>query len=55
MRKSNYTRSLSFSLSQEHFDLIKDITDEEEISMSAWIRDAVEMALKDYTERHNVL
>jgi len=46
MRTRQFSKSLSVALPQEHFDLIKRITDEQQISMAEWVRDAVEIRLK---------
>ena len=45
MRRSQFSRSLSIALPSDHFELIKRITDAQEISMAEWVRAAVEMAL----------
>ena len=47
MRTRQFSKSLSVALPQEHFDLIKRITDEEQISMAEWVRDAVASALNN--------
>jgi len=47
MRKSQYSKSLSVALPQEHFDLIKRITDDQQVSMAEWVRDAVASALSN--------
>ena len=46
MRKSQFTKALTIALPPEHFELIKRITDDQQISMAQWVRDAVEIALK---------
>jgi hypothetical protein len=46
MRKRQFTKSLSVALSEEHFELIKEITDELQVSMAEWVRTVVEIALK---------
>lgn len=45
MRKSQFSRPLSIALPPEHFEEIKRITDEEQISIAQWVRDAVSEAL----------
>ena len=45
MRKSQFSRPLSIALPPEHFEQIKRITDEEQISIAHWVRDAVAAAL----------
>jgi len=47
MRTRQYSKSLSVALPQEHFDLIKRITDDQQISMAEWVRDAVASALSN--------
>ena len=46
MRKSQFSRPLSIALPPEHFEQIKEITDDLQISMAQWVREAVAMALK---------
>lgn len=41
MKKKQFSKSLSVALSEEHFELIKQITDEEQISMAEWVRNAI--------------
>ena len=45
MRKSQFTKALTIALPLEHFEQIKKITDEQQISMAQWVRDAVAAAL----------
>ena len=47
MRKSQFSRPLSIALPADHFEQIKQITDEKEISMAQWVRSAVEKQLKN--------
>ncbi len=46
MKTAQYTKSLTVSLRPEVFDQIKQITDERQISIAEWIRDAVEAAFE---------
>ena len=46
MRRKKYSKSLTIALPMEHFEQIKQITDEEQTSLAEWIRTAVEMALQ---------
>jgi len=46
MRKSQFTKALTIALPPEHFEQIKQITDEQQISMAQYVRDAVDAALK---------
>ena len=45
MRISQFHKSLSVALNKEVFDRIKEITDEDQISMSEWVRKAVDSEL----------
>ena len=45
MKTAQYTKSLTVSLQQEVYDRIKQITDEKQISIGEWVRDAIENAL----------
>ena len=45
MRKSQFTKALTIALPLEHFEQIKQITDEQQISMAQYVRDAVAAAL----------
>ena len=47
MRIRQFSKSLSVALPQEHFDLIKQITDEQQISMAEWVRNAVTTAVNN--------
>ena len=46
MRTKQFSKSLSVALPPEHFDQIKQITDDLQISMAQWVREAVAMALR---------
>ncbi len=45
MRKSQFSKALTIAIPPEHFELIKQITDEQEISLAEWVRNAVAAAL----------
>lgn len=47
MRKARFQKQLTIAIPPEHFDLIKQITDDQEISLAEWIRDAVAAALNN--------
>lgn len=47
MREAKYCKSLTVALSEEVFQKIKAITDQERISMAEWIREIVDNALKN--------
>ena len=46
MRKAKFKKQLTIAIPPEHFDQIKQITDENEISLAEWVRDAVAAALQ---------
>ena len=50
MRVRQFSNSLSVAFSQDHWEQIKQITDEQQISMSQWVREAVAAALKNSPE-----
>ena len=45
MRKARFRKQLTIAIPTEHFELIKQVTDEQEISLAEWVRDAVAAAL----------
>jgi hypothetical protein len=45
MRTSKFTKALTIALPLEHFEQIKQITDEQQISIAEWVREAVAAAL----------
>ena len=45
MRKSQFTKALTIALPPEHYEQIKQITDERQVSMAEWVRWAVAAAL----------
>ena len=55
MRTSQFSKSLSVALPQEHFDLIKRLTDEEQISMAEWVRKAVSAALNNIKQEEDTM
>jgi len=46
MRRAMHTRPLTISLTDEDFDRVKQITDEQEISMAEWFRAAAKLKLE---------
>jgi predicted HicB family RNase H-like nuclease len=46
MRKARFQKQLTIAIPPEHFEQIQRITDEQEISLAEWIRNAVAAALK---------
>ena len=48
MKTQQFQKALTFALPMEHFEQIKQITDEQQISMAEWVREAVAAALKQY-------
>jgi hypothetical protein len=54
MKTAQYTKSLTVSLRPEVFDQIKRITDEGQISIGQWVRDALELALEKHLPREDL-
>ena len=46
MRKARFQKQLTIAISPEDFHVIKQITDEQEISLAQWVREAVNEALQ---------
>ena len=46
MREAQFVKSLSVALSVDVYQKIKEITDDEKISMAQWVRRTVNMALE---------
>ena len=55
MRVRQFSNSLSVALSPEHWDQIKRITDDQQISMSQFVREAVDAALKTIQPKEEVI
>jgi hypothetical protein len=47
MKTQKFQKALTFALPQEHFEQIKRITDDQQISIAEWVRDAVAAALNN--------
>ena len=47
MRTRQFSKSLSVAMPPEHFEQIRQITDDEQISIAEWVRDAVAAALNN--------
>jgi predicted DNA-binding protein len=52
MRQSQYSKALTIALPPEHFERIKQITDDNQTSMAQWVREAVAVALKTAAEEN---
>ena len=46
MREAKFTKSLTVALPIDVYQKIKEITDDEKISMAQWVRRAVNLAIK---------
>ena len=46
MREAKFTKSLTVALAIDDYQKIKEITDDEKISMAKWVRKVVNMALE---------
>ena len=53
MRKKLYTRPVCIVIAEETYRRIEQITDDEEISISSWIRDAIDLKLKHESQDHS--
>ena len=53
MKKKIFTRPVSINLSEDVFSQIYDITEKEEISLSDYIREAIQEKLKNECEHSN--
>ena len=53
MKKKVFVRPVSVSLSEEAFQQIYEITEKEEISLSDYIREAIQEKLKNECEHSN--
>jgi predicted HicB family RNase H-like nuclease len=47
MKQAVFTKSLTVALRPEAYEQIKKVTDEKQISMGQWVREAVDAALKN--------
>jgi len=47
MRKAKFQKQLTIALPPEHFEQVKQISDEQDISLAEWVRDAVAAALNN--------
>ena len=55
MRTRQFSTSLSVALPSEHLEQIKQITDEQQISMAEWVRDAVAAALNNIKREEDTM
>jgi hypothetical protein len=53
MRKAMHTRPLTISLCDEDYERVKQITDEKEISMAEWFREATKLKLEQEEQEDN--
>jgi predicted HicB family RNase H-like nuclease len=47
MRKARFQKQLTIAIPPEHFEQIQKITDDKQISIAEWVRDAVAVALNN--------
>jgi predicted transcriptional regulator len=55
MRTSKFTKALTIALPPDVFEQIRGITDADQISMGAWVREAVAAALERYQSQSNAI
>ena len=46
MKQAAFTKSLTISMPPEQYEQIKEVTDQERISMGEWVRNAIDAALE---------
>ena len=55
MRKARFKKQLTIAIPPEHFEQIKQITDDEQISMAEWVRDSVAAALNKIKQEEDTM
>jgi hypothetical protein len=55
MKTAQYTKALTVSLRPDVFDRIKQITDEQNISIGQWVRDAVDNTLANNNREEDTM
>jgi len=55
MKTQKFQKALTFALPQEHFEQIKKITDDQQISIAEWVRDAVAAALNNIKREGDIM
>ena len=53
MRKRRFTKQIGLPVEQETYEEIVTLCNEQELSISQWIRDAIEMKLSQLHENQN--
>jgi hypothetical protein len=53
MRKRNYTKQVGLILTEENYNLLIEQTNKEEVTVSEWIRQAIEEKLKAHFSAQN--
>ena len=54
MRKARFQKQLTIAIPPDHFEQIKKITDDQQISMSQWVREAVAAALEKNQQEEDI-
>ena len=55
MKTRQFPKSLTVALPSEHLEQIKQITDDQKISMAEWVRDAVAAALNNIKREEDTM
>jgi hypothetical protein len=55
MKIAQYTKSLTVALREEAYDQIKEITNESQISMADWVREAIASALLKFKPKEDTM
>jgi len=55
MKIAQFTKPLTIALRPEIFDQIKEITDDQKISMAEWVREALEAAISKLQQKEDIM
>ena len=55
MKTQKFQKALTFALPQEHFEQIQKITDDKQISIAEWVRDALAVALNNIKREEDTM
>ena len=54
MRKSQFSKALTIALPPENYEQIRQITDEQEISLAEWVRAAIDNTLAKHQRKEDL-
>jgi hypothetical protein len=55
MKQAIFTKSLTISMPPEQYEQIKEITDQGDISMGEWVRDAIDTELAKEKQKEDIM